>query len=46
LLFKMIPADKPAHYKMNAAERFFFDPKLSLKVGLARTVMSILRRPL
>jgi predicted MFS family arabinose efflux permease len=46
LFFKAVPADKPSHYKMTTVERFFFDPVLSLKVGLARTVMSILRRPI
>jgi len=38
LLFQTLPEDIPGHAKMSAAERFFFDPRLSLRVGFDRTI--------
>jgi len=38
LLFQTLSEDMPKHAKMTAAERFFFDPRLSLRVGLDRTI--------
>jgi MFS family permease len=38
LLFQTLPDDLPRHAKMSAAERFFFDPRLSLRSGFDRTL--------
>lgn len=38
LIFQTLPEDKPRHAKMTALERFFFDPRLSLRSGLDRTI--------
>ena len=38
LLFQTLPEDIPGHAKMSATERFFFDPRLSLRVGFDRTI--------
>lgn len=38
LLFQTLPEDIPGHATMTATERFFFDPRLSLRVGFDRTI--------
>jgi MFS family permease len=38
LLFQTLPEDIPKHATMTATERFFFDPRLSLRVGFDRTI--------
>jgi MFS family permease len=38
LIFQTLPDDKPKYAKMTAMERFFFDPRLSLRGGLDRTI--------
>lgn len=44
LLFQSLTSDKPKKVKMNAFERFFFDPRLSLKSSFDRTVLGRNRR--
>ncbi len=44
LLFQTLPEDIPGHAKMSATERFFFDPRLSLRVGFDRTIFGRDRR--
>lgn len=44
LLFQTLPEDRPRHGKMSAMERFFFDPRLSLRNGLDRTILGRDRR--
>lgn len=44
LLFQTLPEDVPKHAKMSAMERFFFDPRLSLRNGLDRTIFGRDRR--
>lgn len=38
LLFQTLREDTPSHAKMTAAERFFLDPRLSLRIGFDRTI--------
>jgi MFS family permease len=38
MLFQTLPDDMPRHAVMSATERFFFDPRLSLRVGFDRTI--------
>lgn len=40
MLFQTLPDDMPRHAVMTATERFFFDPRLSLRVGFDRTIFS------
>ncbi len=39
LLFQTLSEDVPRHAKMTAMERFFFDPRMSLRNGLDRTII-------
>lgn len=39
MLFQTLSEDMPKHGKMSAAERFFFDPRLSLRNGLDRSIL-------
>ncbi|MCE5185771.1 MAG: MFS transporter [Planctomycetaceae bacterium] len=38
LIFQALPTDKPRYAKMTATERFFFDPRLSLRNGFDRLI--------
>jgi MFS family permease len=38
MLLQTLPEDMPKHGKMSAAERFFFDPRLSMRMGFDRTI--------
>jgi MFS family permease len=40
ILFQLLPDDKPRHTKLSALERFFFDPRLTLKTGFDRSITS------
>ena len=44
MLFQTLPQDTPTNVKMTAAQRFFFDPRLSLRTGFERTVFGRDRR--
>jgi MFS family permease len=44
LLFQTLPGDMPKHGKMTAAERFFFDPRLTLRMGFDRSILGRDRR--
>ncbi|MCI0499146.1 MAG: MFS transporter [Planctomycetales bacterium] len=46
LIFQTLPEDKPKHARMTALERFFFDPRLSLRGGLDRTILGRDKQPL
>jgi hypothetical protein len=46
LLFQLVSEDKPLHSRLSPMERFFFDPRLSLRLGLTRSVFSRQKRPL
>lgn len=45
ILFQLIPVDKPRHTKMKAWERFFFDPRLTLRSGFDRSIFSPRGKP-
>jgi MFS family permease len=38
ILFQLLPDDKPRYTKMTALERFFFDPRLTLRSGFDRSI--------
>ncbi|MBN1456908.1 MAG: MFS transporter [Sedimentisphaerales bacterium] len=46
LLFQTVSSDKPKKVKMTAFERFFFDPKLSLRDSFDRAIFGKNRRSL
>lgn len=46
IIFQMIPEDSPPKTKMNTLERFFFDPRLNLRMGFDRIVVNKFRRPI
>lgn len=46
IIFQTIPEDSPPKTKMNTLERFFFDPRLNLRMGFDRIVVNKFRRPI
>lgn len=44
MLFQTLPQDMPSHAAMTATQRFFFDPRLSLRIGFDRTIFGRDRR--
>ena len=44
LLFQTLSEDIPGDVKMSSTERFFFDPRLSLRMGFDRTIFGRVRR--
>lgn len=46
LLFQALPEDTPPRTKLNAIERFFFNPQLTFRSGFDRIVISKFRRPI
>jgi len=45
-IFQMIPEDSPPTTKLNTFERFFFDPRLNLRIGFDRIIVTKFRRPI
>lgn len=46
VLFQLLPTDQPPKTKMSTLERFFFDPRLGLRMGFDRVIISRFRRPI
>jgi MFS family permease len=45
LLFQMLPEDAPPQTKLSTIERFFFDPRMTLRADFDRIISTKFRRP-
>lgn len=46
VIFQTLPEDSRPKTKMNTIERFFFDPRLNIRMGFDRIIVNKFRRPI